>query len=1289
MPERPIPDASTTASSCSTSGALLVPGQVFAGTDRFEVHSHLGKGGYGVVYEVFDRRFGARVALKTIKHVDPDRLYLFKSEFRALADLYHPNLVQLYELHEHDGVWFFTMELVRGQSALAHVRAPVLGREFGQIDGARPGRRGPAGAGSLAFDEPRLRSVLAQLGEGISFLHEAGRLHRDIKPSNVLVSGEGRLVLLDFGLSLDLASPLDEADDTSAVGTPFYMSPEQAGGRPLGPASDWYSVGVMLYEALTGERPFRGDGREVMERKQLADPPPPSSLAPATPPDLDALAVELLRRQPAARPSGAELLARLGASPAGGRPSSPTAAGASPSAFVGRTSERAALRRALDDSRSGPVTVLLQGESGIGKTALLRQFLDDARGLRPPPLLLAGRCHEQESVPFNALDTAIDALARHLRRLPDAEVEALLPEGTTSLASLFPVLRQVTPIERRARGEAAADGADGSPLDRRRRASAALRRLLSALGAEAPVVLAIDSLQWGDQDSAALLVDLLRPVEGPPLMFVAAFRSEEAPRSACLRALLPALVSASEGSPGRLHAIELGELAQDDSERLARTLAPEIEPEQQRAVAVESGGHPLFLGELASLLLVGNSLPLRPGDPAEALLLASRREAAPSLGAVMRARIARLPPPAQRLLEVVAVAGQPVEREVAQRAAGLGADAVAQLGALQAARLLRARGQGRRAALEIYHDRVRLAVLAGLDDARQRALHLGLAEALEHTGRADPETLSEHLEHAGERARAALQAAAAGDRAAGSNAFDRAARLYLHAADLHGPHDDWARAMWVLRGEALSNAGRGPEAARSFLRAADGAPDPEALDLERRAAEQLLVSGRLDEGLAVARRALAVAGLRLPEQPGELSARLLWLRARIAFRGTGFRERGEDELDVAALLRVDTCWAVALGLSAIDPARGALFSFTHQLLALEAGEPLRIVRALGAAMAHEAARGGPVGRPEQAARDGAAALAARLREPLAGATLDLFTGVACYLRRDVPGALASLDASDAVLRMFPNRTSSERKHVRLLLVDLRYGCGEWREALRELPSMLADARERGDLLTETSLRTLLGHVPHLLARRPRDARDEVSGAIGAWSDRGFHAQHLNAMLSLVDVELYDSRGRGEAAWAHVERAWPALERSMLLDVQLIRCRARAARGRAALAAAGALPGASRARARLLGEARREARSLSREERPWAAPFAALIDASVLQMSGDRPGAIALLAAAADGLASCKSAHYAAAAHHRLAALLPPGSPRQRAASTASAAWFAAEQIDNGDEISRMLAPGAW
>jgi hypothetical protein len=77
------------------------------------------------------------------------------------------------------------------------------------------------------------------------------------------------------------------------------------------------------------------------------------------------------------------------------------------------------------------------------------------------------------------------------------------------------------------------------------------------------------------------------------------------------------------------------------------------------------------------------------------------------------------------------------------------------------------------------------------------------------------------------------------------------------------------------------------------------------------------------------------------------------------------------------------------------------------------------------------------------------------------------------------------------------------------------------------------------------------------------------------------------------------------------------------------------------------------------------------------------------MSGDRPGAIALLAAAADGLASCKSAHYAAAAHHRLAALLPPGSPRQRAASTASAAWFAAEQIDNGDEISRMLAPGAW
>jgi serine/threonine protein kinase len=108
-------------------------------------------------------------------------------------------------------------------------------------------------------------------------LHVSGKLHRDLKPSNVLVTGEGRVVLLDFGLVSDVETQrVDLTHDQAAVGTPAYMSPEQAADQPLTEASDWYAVGVMLYEALTGRRPFDGSAEQMMRRKQRETPLPPS-----------------------------------------------------------------------------------------------------------------------------------------------------------------------------------------------------------------------------------------------------------------------------------------------------------------------------------------------------------------------------------------------------------------------------------------------------------------------------------------------------------------------------------------------------------------------------------------------------------------------------------------------------------------------------------------------------------------------------------------------------------------------------------------------------------------------------------------------------------------------------------------------------------------------------------------------------------------------------------------------------------------------------------------------------
>ena len=266
----------------------------------YELVRKLGQGGMGIVFEARDLRRGRSVALKLMQEADPAALYRFKREFRALAELNHPHLVVLYELVADAGLWFFTMELLDGVNFLAHVR------------GVGPSRR------PLAPDPvDRLRGALAQLTEGVLALHAAGRLHRDIKPGNVLVTREGRVVLLDFGLAAELdRSGRYLSIRPGLVGTLDYMAPEQAAALPVSPASDWYSVGVMLYEALTGRPPFEGTPQELLLAKQRDDPPPPADLAPGVPDDLAALCLELLRRPPSARPAGEEVLRRLRSAPA-------------------------------------------------------------------------------------------------------------------------------------------------------------------------------------------------------------------------------------------------------------------------------------------------------------------------------------------------------------------------------------------------------------------------------------------------------------------------------------------------------------------------------------------------------------------------------------------------------------------------------------------------------------------------------------------------------------------------------------------------------------------------------------------------------------------------------------------------------------------------------------------------------------------------------------------------------------------------------------------------------------
>lgn len=784
----------------------------FAGTTRFSVNRLLGAGGMGMVYDVFDRERGERVALKLLRRADADTLSLFKQEFRALTDLAHPNLLSLYELFVVDGRWHFTMELLDGAVDFRRwVRRDEPGPTSTTADRARletgaddtptvmsPGAGAPGTPPASAVptgigpdDVPRLRAALVQLVEGVMALHASGMLHRDLKPENVLVTPDGRVRLLDFGLIADLkrsqgrvSGPASGSPGTSGVpdgsphggyvaGTVAYMSPEQAAALPLSPASDWYAVGVMLYEVLTGERPFTGAVKDVIERKKHEDPPAPSSVVAGVPADLERLCVALLSRGAASRPSGPEILSALGAPPSAGE-ALPADDWEADAPFVGRQDQLARLNRAFDHARAGHVAICrVHGRSGAGKSALLSHFHDVLTG-RTDAVVLTGRCYEQEAVPYKAWDSLMDSLYQHLVRLPAPEMRALLPSSAAALARVFPVLKRFPAI--RAAAEARGQGSD--LREQRRLAFQALAQLLGRIAAAHPLVLSIDDLQWGDVDSATLLVELLQASAIGRMLVVVAHRTETPGRSACLDALTAAEAAGPAGAFRDV--IEVPAMSEGETLQLALTLLGPGRPDARACaerILRESAGNAFFIVELARHVRAGLDL-----DGTAGL----------DLDAVLWARVQRLDDEPRQLLDVVAVAGLPIRVRDAAMAAGLTSPSQRIVGLLRTQRFVRTSGPGFDDEIECYHDRVRESVASRLDGEAKRACHARLAAVLEAGGVAGPETIATHLQHT-EPARAASFFATAGAAAVEVLAFERAEEYLRQAVALAGSPADKAR----------------------------------------------------------------------------------------------------------------------------------------------------------------------------------------------------------------------------------------------------------------------------------------------------------------------------------------------------------------------------------------------------------------------------------------------------------------------------------------------------------------
>ena len=479
--------------------------------DRFELRDELGVGASGTVYRVLDRSRGEEVALKALRKLSGADLYRFKREFRALVGVEHPNLVALHELFAVDDEWMFTMELVAGERFDRWVRpaAPLMIEDHGDATVMTP-RPGPS---TGVLDEARLRAALVQLADAVTALHAAGWVHRDVKPSNVLVEPGGRAVLLDFGLVID-PHVVDRTHEGSSVGTVAYMSPEQAADLPVGPATDWYAVGVMLYEALAGHRPIRGPAHEVMLRKQLEDPPHPGSVTAGVPPDLDRLCMRLLDRDPRRRPDGPAVLAALGASPSPATLAVRTAAAADP--HVGDDAALVRLREAYAASRDHLTIVAIAGADEPTRRALLGAFLTEVRR-EHDALVLASQVSARDQTRMPGLDQALDQLSAHVMGLPRPEIEALMGDAV-ALARIFPALRRLPGLQIPNLPQAR----PLVPEEIFAQGVAALRRVLSRLAARRPVVLAVDGTRGATAGSpeARIVSDHFAGPDPPRMLVV-------------------------------------------------------------------------------------------------------------------------------------------------------------------------------------------------------------------------------------------------------------------------------------------------------------------------------------------------------------------------------------------------------------------------------------------------------------------------------------------------------------------------------------------------------------------------------------------------------------------------------------------------------------------------------------------------------------------------------------------------------------------------------------------------
>lgn len=528
----------------------LTRGSHFA--QRYDIIEELGKGGMGKVYRVDDTKIQEEIALKLIKpeiSMDQNTIERFRNELKTARKISHRHVCRMFDLGEHKGFHYITMEYVDGEDLKNLIR--------------RVGR----------LDTDTVIKIGKQICQGLSEAHRLGVIHRDLKPSNIMIDKEGNVRIMDFGIARSLRTK-GLTGSGIMIGTPEYMSPEQAESEDVDHRSDIYSLGILLYEMVTGVLPFSGDSPLGVALKHKTEiPPDPRDFNAKVSDELCGLILKCLEKEKEKRFQKVdELLSEfrniqeglptttgiklpqeplfMGEGTGGVEPEEPV--------FVARLEELDRLNTMTEKTFTGKgQVVFVKGEAGCGKTALIQEFIRRAHKEQSELIVAYGKCNAHTGIgdpylPFieilSLLTGEVSAKweagliskehAARLWRLTPYTALSILENGQDLIETFVPGNALIERTQSAStvflnwleKLKKVADRKISLPADSMLQQSTLFEqytRVIVSLSRRQPLLLMLDDLQWIDTGSASLLFHLGRRISGNRVLIIGAYRSDE------------------------------------------------------------------------------------------------------------------------------------------------------------------------------------------------------------------------------------------------------------------------------------------------------------------------------------------------------------------------------------------------------------------------------------------------------------------------------------------------------------------------------------------------------------------------------------------------------------------------------------------------------------------------------------------------------------------------------------------------------------------------------------------